>query len=492
MVTLLNLTAIKQYLLPRLRARLYPILSLLFVIGFGVWFAVTIPPFQAPDERSHFARVYGITEGQYIVQKSPAGRFGYELPASIREFFGAYDSGDQHVSVLHRHFQSVHFSDLKTQPKQEFDFENIAIYSPVNYAPQGLGLSLAKTWNLSLYDGFNFARLCALMFFVLAVMISYVLLPRRAWPVLFVVSALPSVVQQAASFSADSFTNSIMLLFMAVMVHYGVRKRSAKDDWLAILWVAAVSLLLAFCKPIYVLFSLLIFVFIGRQTIKNSTLRYSVLVLVFGISIGLAAWWNHQVADIGLNYASILGYHGLRPDAQLAAVLQMPLNYIGVLINTYVYDPVTGVAWAGGLIGILNPPTRPPVLLPNLFQMLAYGVMALAVLRTNTSYDDVSKQQAYKPIRTWQIGSTAMAGLLVFLAITTVLYVTFTPFAENYVTGLQARYFIPILILLLVFSVWHKIPKISISSRLQQTLIVSVVLVNLSILAYSAGLYFNT
>lgn len=491
MVILLDKTSIKQYLLPLLKSWLYPVLSLLLVIGFGSWFVFAIPPFQVPDEQGHFARAYGITEGQYVIQKSSSGRFGYSLPESVMSFMLSYDpkldTGNRNVSVLNQHFKSLYFSDTKDQPTKEFDFENIALYSPINYVPQSFGLSMAKTLNLSIYDGFSLARFCALLFFALIVVASYALLPRRAWPLLFVLSALPSVVQQAASFSADSFTNSVMLLFVAVMVRYGASKRRDVDNWSAIAWVMAVSLLLAFCKPIYVVFSLLSFVFIGRQIIKKPILRYGVLFAIFAVVIGLAAWWNQQVADIGLRYAVMQGRYDVQPDAQLAYILRMPFDYVNTLINTYLYDPVTNSVWFGGVIGKLG--TRGPFL-PVGFQVLAYLAMGVAAVRTVGRGDDEGAQLSPRPLRTWQIIITALVGLSVLLTVTTVLYLSYTSLTQDYVTGLQGRYFIPMVLLLLCLPVWRKIPKLSISTRQQQTFIIGVVTINLSLMAYAAGAYF--
>jgi uncharacterized membrane protein len=490
-VILLDKASIKQYLLPLLKSWLYPALSLLLVIGFGTWFVFSIPPFQVPDEQGHFARAYGISEGRYVIQKSLNGRFGYRLPESVMSFMLSYDSkldtGNRNVSALNQHFKSVNFSDIKDQPTKEFDFENIALYSPINYVPQSFGLNVAKALNLSIYDGFNLARFCALMFFAIIVMASYALLPRRAWPLLFVLSALPSVVQQAASFSADSFTNSVMLLFMAVMVRYGVSKRREFDNWPAIAWVGATSLLLAFCKPVYVVFSLLSFVFIGRQIIKKPILRYGVLAVIFIAAIGLAAWWNQQVAAIGLHYAVIQGRYDVQPEAQLAYILQMPFSYMNTLINTYLYDPVTNSVWLGGVIGKLG--TRGPFL-PVSFQILAYLAIVVALLRTIKRGDNAEKQPLSGSLRTWQIIVTALISLLVLFIVTTVLYLSYTALTQDYVTGLQGRYFIPIALLLLCLPVWRKIPKLSINVRQQQLFIISVAIINLSLMAYAAGAYF--
>lgn len=471
-----------------LRAWSYPLLSFVLILGFGLWFTFVIPPFQAPDEQNHFARAYSIVDGYLVTPKSAQARYGYQLPGPVADFSTDYnlriDQGNNNVHSLNQKYAAVHFNDVIKRPKKEIDFENTAVYSPVSYAPQVAGLAIAEQANLSLLDGFNLARSFALLAFLSVVLASYLLLPRKTWPILFVLSALPSVVQQAASFSADSFTNSVMLLFVAVLIHYALALRlpKDKDNWPALLALAAPLALLALCKQLYVLFGLLLFVFVGSRLVKSPIKRYAALGAIVAGAAYLSVLWNAQVADVGLHYATIQGRHDIDPIGQLLLIIKAPLDYVGVLANTFLYDfSNTNQLWIAGFVGRLA--AKGPIL-PLVFQILAWGAIALALLGT------AGRKAKELFVNTRQLALTALVGAATFLGVVTVLYMTYTEVGLDYVKGLQGRYLIPISFLLLIAALWVKVPRITIRPVRVQLAIVFIATLNLWIMATAAGTYF--
>lgn len=468
----------------------YPIASILLIVIFGVWFASAIPPFQIADEQSHFGRLYGIVDGQHTIRPLPQGHFGYALPRSIGTFSWSYDarmdSGSHDVRDLNAHYKSVHFRDFQNEPKVELNLESVVAYSPVNYLPQIVALKISQALNLSLYGAIIFIKIFALLIFTLAVVGAYLLLPRKAWPILFVLTALPNVVEQAASISADSFTNTVVLLFMAAIVRCAVAK---KESWLnlATLGFAGVMLvLLAFCKPIYVLFGLLLLVFVGPKVIKNPFVRYTSLLLIAGTSAVFAVWWNHKVSKIGMNYAVISGRHDVVPVAQLRSIIASPAHYWQVLINTFIFDiGNTARNWLGAFIGKIA--ARGPIL-PLEFQLLGFVAIGIALLRPSNE-DEADETPS---IAIHKIIIASLVGLAVALAIATVLYVTFTPLNAEYIMGLQGRYLIPISFMLLFVTMRHRAHGITMTMRSQQTFLVVASLINLALTTYEIKTFFIT
>lgn len=468
----------------------YPIVSILLIVGFGAWFASAIPPFQIADEQSHFGRLYGIADGQHTVRPIGDGHYGYALPRSIGTFSWSYDarmdSGNHDVRDLNARYKSMHFSDFQNEPKVDLNLESVVAYSPVNYLPQVLALKISQLLNLSLYGAIIFIKIFALLIFALAVVGSYLLVPRKAWPILFVLTALPNVVEQAASISADSFTNTVVLLFMAAIVRCAVAK---KESWLnlATLSFAGVMLvLLAFCKPIYILFGLLLLVFVGPKVIKNPYMRYLSLMLMAGTAAVFAIWWNHKVSKVGMNYAVISGRHDVVPKAQLHGIVSSPAHYWQVLINTFIFDiGNTARNWLGAFIGKIA--ARGPIL-PLEFQLLGFVAIGISLLRPSNE-----KEADETPsIAIHKIILASLVGLVVALAIATVLYVTFTPLNAEYIMGLQGRYLIPISFMLLFVAMRHRAHGITMTMRGQQTFLVVASFINLALVSYEIKSFFIT
>src|ERR1700690_4387510 len=64
----------------------YHKIFLLFGMDFGIVWLLLIPPFQGPDEFTHFYRAYMLSEGKLKLSIDPSsGGSGCYLPASIKE-----------------------------------------------------------------------------------------------------------------------------------------------------------------------------------------------------------------------------------------------------------------------------------------------------------------------------------------------------------------------------------------------------------------------
>src|SRR5512134_828410 len=57
---------------------------LLLFFGFGTAFVLVTPPFQVPDEPSHFLRAYALSEGAIRI-RTYGGVLSQPLPASLLE-----------------------------------------------------------------------------------------------------------------------------------------------------------------------------------------------------------------------------------------------------------------------------------------------------------------------------------------------------------------------------------------------------------------------
>jgi len=113
-----------------------------------VFFIIPIPPFQVPDEPNHFLRAYQITPGDFIAEKRIIARYGPaaggEVPVSLVK---TIKKVIDRIPFNYHRKQNVAdviaaFSfQLKREEKKFFNFSNTAMYSPVPYIPQAVGIA---------------------------------------------------------------------------------------------------------------------------------------------------------------------------------------------------------------------------------------------------------------------------------------------------------------------------------------------------------------
>jgi uncharacterized membrane protein len=111
----------------------------------GLIWCFLVPPFQAPDEITHFVRSYMISEGRFVgVNDKDKKLLGYYIPKSIRHL--TYDLESHQIPFHVDHKQNLHFlknaSKIKLNADETVfsDFYNTCVTSPLPYIPQAIGI----------------------------------------------------------------------------------------------------------------------------------------------------------------------------------------------------------------------------------------------------------------------------------------------------------------------------------------------------------------
>lgn len=187
----------------------------------GVVLVFLTPPLQVADERCHLIRTVSFLNGQLLPVRGSAGEYGFEVPGRIVEdvnlLFG--------LTPFHpelRYDRSL-IASIRARPGQDGpdifarSCPNTSLYSPVAYAPQIVGVGVARLWRASTPVMIWAGRLANLCFFVLTTTLALTLLSARA-DVLLVLALMPMTLFQAASLSADAVLNALSFLFVAYTV----------------------------------------------------------------------------------------------------------------------------------------------------------------------------------------------------------------------------------------------------------------------------------
>ena len=294
---------------------------------FGILFIFITPPFQSPDEQEHFYRTYQVSELQLVAQKENEKVGGY-LPKSLKDI--AQITMDD-IPFHPEKKASIHtilsvFKIPLNASNKEFTEFSTAIYSPIIYIPQSIGVLIGKILKLSPIKLMYLGRISNLAFWILSVFVVIRIIPVLKWT-FFILTLMPMSIFLAASLSGDTVTNSLIFLFIAVVLRIAYReeKNISRNNFIFLFFLA---LSISMTKQIYFLIPALILLippdmFGGR---KKYYLSFISIVL---LCIFLAVRWHLIARDFIVP---------VRPDisvkGQILYVLENPMKFVVAAVKT--------------------------------------------------------------------------------------------------------------------------------------------------------------
>lgn len=396
------------------------------------------PPFQVADEYAHYFRIYQISEGQWHGVKF-GDRVGGFIPVSIMKITEAFDNMPRNPQ------QKLNWSwwrqtwSIPLCPEQRVaqDFAGSGFMPPYAYLPQAVGMRIGTLFNSPPILLFYLGRLANAFVWCLFVYLAVRLIPTASW-LLTALALAPMSVFQAASLSYDASINSLSFLFLALIL----RRAFAADyclNWKDLLIWMLLIVAVAISKPFYAALALLVFIvpptFLGKRSHYIKTALF--LVIVTAICFGL---WTTAKS----NYLTYDEYHpafrdtqalmpGANPSLQAHYLLNHPGGFLRAgAIEMLNIDKYT--AWIG-ILGWLDTP------FPIRFYF-GFGLLVLILVAT----DRVSSVR----IAVWQRIFLAGIAVLAIASVLVSLYLIFSPVGAQSIRGVQGRYLIPIMPLVLI------------------------------------------
>ena len=411
---------------------------------FGIFSAVVVPQLSIADENMHFLRSYIMSTGHITGDRDNKCVFPQDI------YSRAYD--------IYKGDYSAHYSKrIDFSSTQEEWCGTAASYSPFVYIPQAVGFSMANLLWPSTGLMILLGRLASLALFIGAM--HYVIKKVRIGKWVFTVVALfPTVIQQAASLSADSFT--YVTIFASVAFFLNRASQKSPITWRQFTLLLALSGALILSKvPHAVILLLILFLPTRLFTYKFKKPHFLLKPLAMKIYILLIA---------GLS-ALLLVYiwqqiHGqpLVPASQNNPIPSHPWKFLSILFHTFVYiDPkattfgFTGLGGFGDFLlsGAVGSFATYRYWLPQILIFTCYALLAFVLLRPNKVEDKLLSGN----IGWLSLGSVLTLGALV-LGISYSLYVLWAlPLLGSqaiFVAGLQGRYFTAAFVLLIPVGIW--------------------------------------
>ena len=317
--------------------------------------------------------------------------------------------------------------DLNSSDKEGLFVGGAAAYSPFNYIPQMVGITIGKIINLNPMLIVYMGRLTNFIAFIIFVYLAIKLIPKEKWKnIIVVVALLPMTLNLATSLSPDALAISLSMLLISYILNIKYKAEKIKPIQILILTVLCImtSLVKIAYLPLVILFLL-----IPSDKFKNKKIYYIIFIAILLITIIVNLLW------MGISSGSSSAAIRTNPEEQIYFALANPLDFIKNMtytimenINEYITTMIGG--WNATSFGTM--------LITIIIVLTTFGTN-----KDNSPEDEVTLATKDKIIIT-------IAILFVILLIFAGLYMQWTVATFNRVEGIQGRYFLPILAITLI------------------------------------------
>lgn len=388
-------------------------LGYVFLLCLGLSVAIKQAPFYIPDEGAHFLRAYEVSHGHLV---NTRGSVGVQIPC-------------KDYAVIATQYQLIAWAQTKTVEEQRdpscwANTRNTAgAYSFIPYIPAALTMRILDTFGDTTVE----QRLIAsrAVSFVVWMTLIFVALHGLLHGQLLVgcVALMPSFFWQLAAVSADGATLASCLIYVVLVLRSLQNAQPVAPSTYGML--VLVAAMIGSSKGVYAPLCLLSFALWSHMPASRPTFKWLLLSAPTLVCFCTFVFFT-GLADPSLVY---LG-NGANPAQQVQYVLTHPWQYLAMVFSSI-----------GGLVntGFVSPTYA----VPNAGRGM--GIAAIALI-SGVALTIFSRLELSKRTRTIAL----LVALLVCLAVCLPLYLTYNPVGHSTIHGLQSRYFLPIIPLVLI------------------------------------------
>ncbi len=409
----------------------YCISYAVFAVPLMLFYAFFIPPFQVPDESSHFARAYQLTQGEFFPTKQPD-------PDAPGEYIvgGTTDPGIYLAAgkLTYLQFNSakkysinkaVEVNRYTWRDGEMRDTRSVSVNAPTFYAIPALGVVLGQYLDKSIVQTLTLSRLIN-GFFAFVVSCIALLALRRGFGVMFVLLLMPMTVAQMASSSQDATCFAIAALCVALLSRLNT-ELPRRNRRLCLLWSTLLMITVIAARTPYAALSLFFLYF--AYAFRDRPAIVVECCVAFAVTwIGTILWALYVALYVSVPF----GLEGANWGEQARFVLQSPLEWLGILAESWRQRWDLYLSSFIGLVGHLD--TK----FPNVYLSLTGLTLGLAFFMSywpeRRTFFRSMREQALVP---GLIVLATIAGIFL------VLYISWSPLKNPIIEGPQGRYFIP-------------------------------------------------
>ncbi len=420
-------------------SKLYPIVAIVL----GVFFIFLIPAYETPDEQDHFGSAYNLSNTW----------LGVENPDETHRYMRQADAAIADADTLHNISEADYNKVLgnlgvvtDSQASEVVAVNYSANAGVVVYTLPALGITIARLLHL----GFGWAYALGVFFNLLL----YVLLTTyaiRIIPVgkriLFVVSLLPVMLQQVSSFSYDCALTACIMAILAISFTW---RKEFKPTVLQIVIIVFSAIVFAGVKSgaFLVVLLLLPALCIRKSWFEGCAKKWTIgaiLLIVIAIAVYVIFLGGYDkivtfLVAVPNNVREIPGQLGVAPIEYLTN----PGRFFGIIWSTFKENVGHYIAQIGGTALGYN-----RIFISKMIYIVNLLILFVSMIRYNKETD------------VYHVGNrilTFIIGIIPVLITVLAMLLYWTLPTDGTIMGLQGRYVLPTLaVLMLSVGRWQKI-----------------------------------
>ncbi len=422
---------------------------------------------SAPDEISHYISAYKLSDrmlgepvcdkyGRVIVRACDL--YLEDTDNKLDEVRAAADAGvstDAKLNIfgqtldesVYRVYADKTTGDVRSSGESGISSQWSVNTTPLAYLPQAIGISIARLLGLNSLWLITLGKLCNLLFFTGMCAAALRIMPRGR-EILAGVCLIPETLHLAGSMSYDVFVLSCSFIYIAIITAIAERGYNKAR----IFGAALVIGVLAPCKLIYSLLLLLMFILIpglhdkqlqaenlsdGLVQSSQNRRHFAILAVLSIIAVCISMYIVNAstIGDYAAADERVISWAEEAQGYTVSYLIHRPLELIGICYRTVLMR--TGLWFStmfGSYLGNQDPVLNVPYPIIGIY---AVGLMLIAAGS--------------------ELKNTGLARaiyVLTFLAVTAALMgsmlIAYTPMSSTYIEGIQGRYLLPVLPVLLM------------------------------------------
>lgn len=428
---------------------------LTIALFFGALFIFLIPPFQSPDEDSHFKKSYMVSTGHFLPEDN-GEHIGNYFPSNMLVYI------DGKLSYIGNRDKKYSYSSnvldnqtlVKSDDKTFVNYSTVGV-NPLIYVIPALGIIMAKVVSVIiglpititnlLYGG----RILSLLMYTLITFFAIKTTPRFKRS-MTAIALMPMSIFLYSCISYDPLLISMTFLLFSIALKYKFDNKISKISNKDLFLIALIVLIYVNLKYIYSLNLLILFIIPKNKILledKKKTLKkYGTWLFLVVLAYFIIKIPNYMVNVSKYSTSSAI------ISKQKSFVLSHPFDYIGIYFKELFGNRFAYISGFVGTLGLID------TFLP-IFIIIGYILFIILSFIVDGSEYNKNLNILHKVIAfliPFGIISLAFLGM----------YICWTPLVigvkANRISGVQGRYFIPaILMLQFVFVNKFKFKKLT-------------------------------
>lgn len=417
---------------------------LIMIAPIAIVMVFLTPAFQVPDEFAHFAKTDQLSRGYIIPRLQGTSVVGNLTSSSVKKVL---ELKGYQIIPFHENVKVDVITANNVQPSNIpwesgsafYGNSNTAVYFPIGYAVQALGLLAARNMNVNVISSFYFSRYLTCLACILLTFLA-IMKAGQGKLLMFILLSLPMTLFEYASVSQDGILISSTALGIALITGTSENPLAANRIFpqhiLGLLMLAV--LVLGKTPYIFIFIYFLVYVYM-----KN--VEHRAYVIAFGAFVfAMLAIWTLTVAP----YVKIPLHSKANPVLQVAYLKSNP----NVLVSMIFVNALSNItALIKGMIGILGwLDTELSHWSYSLIRVLLYTFIIVGILRSLL-------QKRYGSLL------VILISMLTFFLLSLSMYIIWTSVGLSNVEGNQGRYMIPVFLFITIAAdeLWISRRKVS-------------------------------